>query len=103
MAEPEKAIIDALLLRQISVSELLAMMQEHHSLLDLKKMATYTLKLKSKATARRLGWLMEKSTGTDYSRKLRPLLSGNYFLPLDYTLPPQGKKNNKWRIIENVI
>ena len=37
----------------------------------------------------------------DYYSKLRSYIDHNY-VPLDYLLPNKGRKNEKWKILDNI-
>ncbi len=100
VADPEKALLDSLFFKEISVSEIKDILSEHKEEFDFERCITYILRLKKKSLAKRAGYLLEK-IGYDASIKLKPLLTGRY-LPLSYNKKVIGPKNKKWRLIENV-
>lgn len=100
IAEPEKALIDAVLLRRISITEIFDIIRNHVNEIDAKKIVDYILKVDNKAVTKRLGYILSAS-GKDIYKKLQILIDNKY-IPLDIMLPKKGKKNKKWKIIENV-
>ncbi|MBI5252914.1 MAG: hypothetical protein HY930_00730 [Euryarchaeota archaeon] len=100
IAEPEKSIIDGLLFRKISVSEIFSILKSNLRTLNISRLLAYAIKTGNKALIKRLGFLLDK-LGFDYRDKLRKYIYHPY-TPLEYNLPPRGKFNDKWRIIENV-
>ena len=52
-----------------------------------------------KALSKRFGFLLDK-IGVD-TKKLKRLIDYKY-VPLECSMKPKGKKDKKWRIIENV-
>lgn len=101
VAEKEKALIDAVLFRKISVSEIKDIMKNNINNLDLKLLVQYLLRIKNKALIKRFGFLLD-NLGFDFYEKLKRFIDLKYIV-LDYSLPQNAKKNNKWRIINNVI
>jgi predicted transcriptional regulator of viral defense system len=100
MAEPEKALLDCVLLRRVSVSEVFEMMRENARRLDMEKLVAYVVRTRRMALAKRVGWLLER-VGHDGYGELRSMIYHNY-IPLDYSRPARGAKNRKWFVIENV-
>lgn len=100
IAEPEKALIDSVLLRKISFSEIAAIVQANPDKISAARILKYLLQIKNKALAKRFGFLLDK-LGHDYFSKLKSYVSSNY-CALDYAMPLKGKRNKKWKVIENV-
>lgn len=100
IAEPEKALIDSILYRKISFSEIASMIKENIKELDVKKFISYLIKIKNKSLIKRFGYLFDL-INLDYHNKLKKFLDNKY-IGLDYNKPKEGIKNKKWRIIENV-
>ncbi len=101
MAEPEKAIIDGMLYRKISFSELAFIIRENFRSLDIKKLVNFATLTENKSLIKRLGYLLETS-GANYHSKLNKYID-NAFIPLEYGMPAKGEKDNKWRIIKNQL
>lgn len=100
MAEPEKALIDALLLKRISVSEIYSILQTHLKDLSTERLVEYILKTQNQALAKRFGWMLS-SLGGQNAVKLKQLTYGTV-IPLDYSRPFKGKKDGHWGIIINI-
>ena len=100
MAEPEKALIDALLLKRISVSEIYSILQHHLRDLSTERLVEYILKTQNQALAKRFGWMLS-SLGDQNAVKLKQLTYGTV-IPLDYSRPFKGKKDSYWGIIINI-
>ena len=100
MAEPEKAVIDAVLLRKISFSEIYSILEGNSDTLSREKIVDYILHLNNAAVAKRLGWALDM-LGYDIAEKLKPI-SYKTVIRLDYARPSSGKLNNKWGIDENI-
>ena len=100
MAEPEKAIIDAVLLRKASFSEVYSIMQENRDMISQDKLVEYILVTGNGATAKRFGWALDK-LGYAAAKKLRPMAYKTLIL-LDYSRPSSGRKDDKWGIIDNI-
>jgi predicted transcriptional regulator of viral defense system len=100
MAEPEKALIDAVLLKKISTSEIYFILKENTSKISTKKIVDYILRTKNLALAKRFGWMLE-SLGCKYAKNLE---KQTYIgmIPLDVSLPSLGLNNKKWGIIVNI-
>ncbi len=100
IAEKEKALIDSALLKKISFSELSAIAMEHKDELDMRLLIEYLDKIKNKTLIKRFGFLLEK-LGYDFYSELKGFINAPY-IPLDYSAARKGKKNKKWKVIENV-
>jgi len=99
MAEPEKAVIDAVLLKEISVSEIYSILKENLGALSVKRIQEYVLRTRNKALAKRFGWMLES-----LGHKAGRLKAMTYKtpIPLDYARPALGKKDAAWGVIVNV-
>ena len=100
VAEPEKAVIDSALFKKLSFSEISHIVRDSITNFDTDKLIRYLLRVKSKALIKRFGFLLD-SAGKDVFDKLRHHVSGEY-IKADYALAKRGKKNKKWKVIENV-
>lgn len=99
MAEPEKAIIDAVLLKRISVSEIYSILSDSLKAISTGRLVNFIMRTRNKALAKRFGWMLE-SLGCK-TRKLRAM-SYKTVMPLDYARPLSGKKDPRWGVIVNV-
>lgn len=100
MAEPEKALIDAVLLKRISISEIYSILRLDLKNISSEKLTDYILRTGSKAVAKRFGWMLN-SLGCDAAEKLEPL-TYKTMMPLDYARPVSGMKDGKWGIVVNI-
>jgi predicted transcriptional regulator of viral defense system len=100
MAEPEKALIDALLLKRISVAEIYSILRTNLSDLSTEHLVNDILKTKNQALAKRFGWMLT-SLGCRNAAKLKKM-THRTVLPLDYSRPSKGKKDSDWGIIINI-
>lgn len=100
MAEPEKALVDSVLFRQISFSEVADMAQKNFKSINVGKLVDHLLKIGNSALAKRFGFLLEK-LGAETHGKLRKFI-GKSYTKLDYAMPAEGKKNGRWMVIDNV-
>ncbi len=98
VARPEKALVDSALFRKISFSEISEIVRENLDRISPELIVQYCLKTKNNALIKRFGFLLE-TLGADFPEKAD--INPNY-IPLDYAMPKEGKKNKKWRIIENI-
>lgn len=100
VAEPEKAIIDGMLFRKISFSELASIIRGNIGRrLHAKKLASFAIETGNKSLVKRLGYLLD-ALGMDYHSKLKKSID-NAFVPLEYAMRPTGEKDKKWRVIKN--
>lgn len=99
IADPEKTLIDSALFKKISVTELGLAVRENLKNINTRLLVKYILIVENKTLAKRFGFLLER-VGIDVYDKLKGLIDSKY-VPLDYAMPKDGKKNEKWRIIEN--
>jgi len=100
MAEPEKALLDAALFKSMSFSEIRDIVASHLAQLQKEKLVAYLLRIGNHSLIKRFGYILDQA-GEDYYNRLHRHLDHN-FISLDYSLPLQGNKNEKWRIIDNV-
>lgn len=101
MADKEKTIVDSILFRLVSFSTLFETVKNNKKEFDFKKLTRYAAKTKNSGVIKRIGFLVEKLKRDETAKSLRKFVKGRY-LPLDYTMPPKGKKNERWKVIENV-
>jgi len=99
IAEPEKALIDSVLFKKISFTEISEMIKENMDEIDVDLLMKYMIRIENKALIKRFGYLLEK-LGVE-CKILRKFIDLKYVV-LDYKLPSEGRKNKRWRIIENV-
>jgi len=100
IAEPEKALIDAVLLKKISTAEIYFLIRENIKNISTKKLVDYILRTKNNALAKRFGWMLE-SLGCNYAKKLKKH-AYKTMIPLDFTRPITGARDKKWGIIVNI-
>lgn len=100
MADPEKAVIDSLLFRRVSVSEMFGILKANIRTLNVGRLVGYAVKTGNGALIRRLGYMLDR-LGRDTHRRLKKYV---YPTPvaLDYSLPAGGPVNGKWKVRENV-
>lgn len=100
VADPEKSIIDSLLLRRVSVSEIHGLLKSNLDDIRTNRLADYAIRTGNKALIKRLGYMLEKLNAS-VQRKLEKYVYPAY-TPLEYNLPANGRQNDKWKLIENV-
>ena len=100
IAEPEKALIDAVLLKKISTAEIYFLLKENIKDISTKKIVDYILRTKNRALAKRFGWMLE-SLGCNYAKKLKKQ-TYKTMIPLDTTRPITGLNDKKWGVIVNI-
>lgn len=99
IAEKEKALIDSALFKKISFSEICNIIKNNLNILDTKLFLDYLIKIKNKTLIKRFSFLFDK-LDIDVYKKIKRFIDSKY-VPLDYALPTKGKKDRKWRVIEN--
>jgi predicted transcriptional regulator of viral defense system len=99
MAEPEKALIDAVLLKRISVTEIYSILKENLKHFSSEKIIDYVLRTQNKALAKRFGWMLS-SLGCKNAKKLERM-THETVIPFDYSRPAYGGKDKKWGVIVN--
>jgi len=100
IAEPEKALIDAVLLKKISTAEIYFLLKENIKNISTKKIVDYILRTKNRALAKRFGWMLE-SLGCNYAKKLKKQ-TYKTMIPLDITRPITGLNDKKWGVVVNI-
>ena len=100
IAEKEKALIDSALLKKVSFSEIYDILKNNKKNVNFELFVNYLFKIKNKALIKRFGYVMD-FLGLDYYKRLKKFIDYKY-IKLDYSLAGNGKKNKKWRIINNV-
>ena len=99
MATPEKALVDAVLLRRISPSEIHSIMEDNIDILDIPKLIGYVLDTGSGTLAKRMGYMLT-ILGHEVYGQLGDLVYPTV-VPLDTTLPPRGKTDDLWKLLDN--
>ena len=100
MAEPEKAFIDSVLFRRVSFSEVADMARKNFRSIDVGKLVGHLLKIGNSALAKRFGFLLER-LGAETHGKLGKFV-GRSYTKLDYAMPAEGKKSERWMVVDNV-
>ena len=100
MAEPEKALLDSALFHRISFSEVADMTRKNFKSIDVERLVGHLLKIGDSALAKRFGFLLER-LGAKTHGKLGKFI-GRSYTKLDYAMPPEGKRNERWMVIDNV-
>jgi len=100
VADKEKALIDSALFKKISFSEICDIVRNNIKDINVDLLMNYLIKIKNKTLIKRLGFLLDK-VGMDKYHELKRFINSKY-IPLDYALIKKGKKNRKWKVIENV-
>ena len=96
IANPEKAIIDSLLLKRVPLDEVTKAIQTNT--LNISLLINYAIKTKNKCLTKRLGFILEDN-GFKCSKLIR-FIDLNYAL-LDLTRRREGKINKRWMVIDN--
>ena len=100
IANKEKALIDSALLKKVSFSEICSIMKINIKSINIDLLVKYLLKIKNKTLIKRFGFLLDKS-GIDKYNRFKKIIDFKY-VPLDYAVPTEGKRDKKWRVIDNV-
>lgn len=100
MADPEKAIIDSVVLRRISLSEVFDVLKNNIDRLSSGRIIEHCLRMKNRSAMKRIGWMLEELgiPGIEVMKK-------NLYrtrIPLDYSLPSGGSIDPEWGIINNM-
>lgn len=98
IADREKAILDCLLFKKISISEIKEILSENKNL-NINKIIKYLKKIDNSSLTKRIGFLLE-NLGYKLYNKLKEDIDLTYVL-LDYSKLNKGKKDKKWRLILN--
>lgn len=96
IAEPEKAVIESLISKKIPLDEIEKTIKTKQ--LNINRLLNYAIKTKNKSLIKRLGLVLEENNIK--CERLKRFVDANYIV-LDLMLSKQGKKNKKWRIIDN--
>lgn len=100
MATPEKALVDAVLLRGISPSEVFSIMKDNIDSLDVPRLVGYVNEAGSGTLAKRMGYMLSALSHEVYGQ-LDNLVYPTV-VPLDTTLPPRGRTDDRWKLLDNV-
>ena len=100
MAEPEKALIDAVLLKKISTAEIYFILKENIKNISTIKIVDYIIRTENHALAKRFGWMLE-SLGCKYVKRLKKQ-TYKTMIPLDITRPITGLHDKKWGVVVNI-
>lgn len=100
MAEPEKALIDAVLLKRISATEIYSILKENLKRVSSERIVDYVLRTQNRALAKRFGWMLS-SLGCKNAKKLERM-TYRTIMPLDYSRPVSGNEDKKWGVIINI-
>ncbi|OYT28665.1 hypothetical protein B6U98_04370 [Thermoplasmatales archaeon ex4572_165] len=100
MAEPEKALMDAVLLKKVSTAEIYFILKENIKNISTKKIVDYILVTKNSALAKRFGWMLD-SLGCRYVKRLEKK-AYKTMIPLDITRPINGLNDKKWGVVVNI-
>lgn len=100
IAEKEKALIDSVLFKKISLLEIYDIIKNNINDININLFVDYLIKTKNKTLIKRFGFLFDKLSVNKYD-KFKKYIDFKY-IPFDYSIRKMGIKNKKWRIIENV-
>ena len=100
IADKEKALIDSALLRKVSFQEISSIIKENIKNIDINLLVNYLIKIGNKSLIKRFGFLLDKLAIDKYNR-LRKFIDFKY-ISLDYAIKAKGKKDKKWKVIDNV-
>jgi predicted transcriptional regulator of viral defense system len=101
IADPEKAVVDSLLFRKISVQEIHDILRHSIGRLRPARIIDYAARTGNRALARRLGLMLER-LGADFSDRFAGRIYPQSVL-LDPAASPKGRLDQKWKVIENVV
>jgi len=99
MATPEKALVDAVLLRSISPSEVFSILEDNTDSLDVPKLVGYIKEVGSGALAKRMGYMLTV-LGHEVYGQISDLVYPTV-VALDTNLRPRGKTDEKWKLLDN--
>ncbi len=94
IADKEKLVIDCLLSKKVSLDDVIRIIKN----VDIKKLILYTLRTKNNSLAKRIGFILDELK-IDTKNLIR--LVDNNYIKLDYDMQNRGKRNTKWRILDN--
>jgi len=101
ISDKEKTVVDCLFIPEYSggITEVVKAFREK---LDYDKLYEYSTRIDNLASIKRLGYLLDiLGIEATITEKLLKKVAGGYCL-LDPGGPKLGKKNSKWRVIENI-
>jgi predicted transcriptional regulator of viral defense system len=100
----EKTIVDCLFKPDYAggIVEIARAIYISRQKINFKKLLAYTVRFKSQAVIKRLGFLLEiLNIDNNITNDLQKTKTSS-FVPLDTELPKSGKINNKWGILQNL-
>lgn len=100
IAEPEKALVDSVVLRKISSSEIFDIIKSNIERLSHDSIVEMTLRTGNKAAAKRIGWMLDE-LGIMRSRELHEIIYRTD-IPIDPALPMVGDKDPYWGVVINI-
>jgi len=100
IAEPEKAVVDSVILKKVSFSEIYDIIRMNMDKLSPERMIDMTCQTGNKAAAKRIGWMLD-DLGIVRSMRLHDM-SYRTTIALDAALPEKGKKDHFWGVINNI-
>ncbi len=100
IADKEKTMLDSILLKKISLTELRDLLYLNRKDLSLMKLVKYALIADNRSACKRLGWLLQDIGSSTY-RSLKGHVGGA-FIPLDYARPAKGPLDRDWRVQVNM-
>jgi predicted transcriptional regulator of viral defense system len=100
MATPEKAIVDAVLLRRISIGEVFSIMKDNIDRLDVSTIVDHVKLVGNGALAKRMGYLLAE-LGHDIHAQVKDMVYPTV-VPLDTGLPGEGRVDRRWGLVDNV-
>jgi predicted transcriptional regulator of viral defense system len=101
MAEPEKAIVDALLLPELSggLELIAAALREALPGLDRPKLEAYAVRTGVRSLASRLGYLLARS---GFASEALRAAGSSVYVKLDPRGPRRGRYDSRWRVLDNL-
>ena len=100
MADPEKAIVDSVVQRKISLTEIFSIIESEADKLSFRLIVDHVLRTGNIAAAKRIGWMLER-IGIVESRELEHVIYKTT-IPLDYSIKAKGKMDPKWGVMVNI-
>lgn len=100
IAEREKALLDSALFRMLSFTEICSIIREHKEGIDLELLVSHLLRTGNRTLMKRFGYLLESLDSETYPSLKKNI--GRKYVPLDYARTPEGKKDRRWMVMDNV-
>lgn len=100
MADPEKAIVDSVALKKISLTEIFSIIESEADRLSFRLIVDHVIRTGNIAAAKRIGWMLER-IGIDESKDLEDVIYRTG-IPLDYSINAKGKMDPKWGVMVNI-